>query len=756
MTTPDQSNTDYDASWQDAAEGKPQTLPFDAFDALGTRLASEFAEAERLRYEPEQRWLTDLRQYRGQYEPKVAETLEGRSSAFKRLTATKVDTLTALMLDLLFPNGKERNFSVTASAKPELPDFKLKALRDALEQAANGNALPKDVIQQAIREAAGNAAMKMADVCDDQLSETRYRRSAKRVLFSGHLYGTGVMKGPLAARETSVSFVWDADKKKYIEKIEAHTRPEYTQVPLWRFYPDMEATEIDDCRYVWEHHRLTKAALLDLANGRGFNKQAIVAYAEANKDGRADQRTYEAELRVIGDKQSATLQNAGLYDLFERYGWIDAAELAQCGAEVPADRLHEAVFANIWVLPGGQVIRVQLLRPGSTYPYYLYQFREDETNIFAEGIAAVMRDDQDMTNAATRAALDNAAITAGPQFVFNTQNLAPNSDYTSIYPFKAWLQTKGDDQYSPVKAVELPNYTQPLLKLAEYFQNSADETTMIPRYMAGDNATQGAAATMGGLSMLLGQGKISIKSLAVNFDEGITRPALTALVAWNMLYHPDPDIKGDYVVVARGASSLVAKEVRAQQAMQFTAGLSPEERKYVKFLPLLREKAVAAEFQDIVMSDQEAKAVDENPQAQQAQQLQQMMQQLAIAKGQAEVANLNAEAARKQMDAMLSKARATEVFVKSLYEAIQGAGIAIQNPHIAAAADEIARSAGFVDQTPQTAIPSGQGQAIQPGPTSPVPPSMPSPSAGSAAPVVPDAAAGVGRGIETPAIGAAQ
>lgn len=750
-----QAAQEFDASWEDAVAGR-EPADSDRLSGLGTRLIAEFNEAERMRHNAELRWLMDLRQYKGLYEPEVEASLKDRSKAFKRLTSTKVDTLTALMLELLFPSGKDRNYTLEPSARPSLAPAKMNEIKDALRAATGGGqGVTREVIDAAIRDAATKCAHSMGAVIDDQLSESRYRRTSKAVLFSGCLYGTGVLKGPLATKEQQISYVFDERRRRYIEKVVEHTRPRFEQIPIWRFYPDMEATDIKDCRYVWEHHRLTKSSLIELSRRPGFDEAALIEYSRTYKDGCADRRTYESELRNIGEKQTFTLETSGLYDVFERYGWIDGEDLAACGVDIAQERRHEVFFANVWVMPNGQVVRVQRLRPGAGYIYHLFQFREDETSIFAEGIATVMRDDQDMTNAATRAAIDNAAVTAGAQLVLNMKDLAPNEDTSNIRPFRIWKQISGDSQYSPVKAVELPNHTTQLLSLAQYFEQSADDTTMVPRYMTGDNPTNGAAATMGGLSMLLGQGKISIKSLAVNFDEGITRPALTALVGWNMLYHPDQSIKGDFVVIARGASSLVAKEVRAQQATQFTAGLSPEERKYVKFLPLLREKAAANEFDDIVMSDAEAKEADNNPAMQQAQQVQQMAVELDIAKKKAELLDLTAKTQKTQMETLRQKALAMGEFMKGLYVACQAAGIVIQDPKVAAAADEIARSGGFLDQTPQEQVQAqAQSDAVPtaiPAPQTPQPAPVP-----SAAPAVPQPQAGAERGIETAALGMAQ
>ena len=52
--------------------------------------------------------------------------------------------------------------------------------------------------------------------------------------------------------------------------------------------------------------------------------------------------------------------------------------------------------------------------PGQRYPYHIYYLEQDETNIFGEGYATLLREDQIMLNTALRMMLDNAAKTSGP------------------------------------------------------------------------------------------------------------------------------------------------------------------------------------------------------------------------------------------------------------------------------------------------------------------------------------------------------
>ena len=88
---------------------------------LGAALRGLFREAEAGRRDIEERWLRDLRQYKGVYDPEVAARLHPRrSKAFLRLTRAKVKAANARLMDVLFPGAGERNWSIAPTPVPEI------------------------------------------------------------------------------------------------------------------------------------------------------------------------------------------------------------------------------------------------------------------------------------------------------------------------------------------------------------------------------------------------------------------------------------------------------------------------------------------------------------------------------------------------------------------------------------------------------------------------------------------------------------
>ena len=727
-----------------------------AMDGLGVTLLAEFSRAVLDRRETEERWLKDLRQYRGVYDPEVEALIgENRSKAFVRATRVKVKTVDARVGDLLFPANSERNWTAEPTPNPSIDRETRQQIAQALAEQLQRQPTQQEM-QAAIQKWSKDAANEMTRVIDDQLTESRYKQTARKVLHSGHLYGTGILKAPLVERKTRTKFI--QQNQRWVMKTETYVVPFVDYVPIWRFYPDMSATDLNECRYVFERHLMTRNALADLARKKSFDGNKIREYILANPKGAQTPLYFDAEIREIGERSTSQTQDDGRYEVLERWGWIDGDLLAGQGVEVPMERMHETFFANVWMLPDGTVIKIAL-QPinGVTWPYHLYYADKDETSIFGDGFAAIMRDDQTMINAGTRMVLDNAALAAGPQLEVNMRLLSASENANEMYPFKIWARN-GDDPGNPaIRVVNIPNGLETLLPLIDMFKLNADDVTAIPRYMQGENATQGAAGTASGMSMLMANASIVMKDLITNFDEGVTRSFIEALYRWNMQFNPNNACKGDFDIKARGTASLMAKELRAQQLDQFAATISPEDAPYIKREELLRQRAEAHDLAAIVKTEEEV-ANEQNTdaakkQATMQQQLQEMQLQqssLLLAKMQAEIKKLEAEVER-------IRANALKTHVDAAYAGMQAGGVTTARPDIAPAGDAILQASGWVDQSAahQAANPANLANPATPAnPANPLTHAVPIAPMPARDPVGGQVGANVGehRGIETPEI----
>ena len=713
---------------------------------LGPRLLSEFAQAVLDRRLTEDRWLSDLRQYRGLYDPDVlAKIGPTRSKSFVKKTRVKIKTIDSRVADLLFPAGTEKNWSIDETPNPSVSDEQRAAIINHLKQAilstppAQGQPAPQitqDMVDKAVRDFCKQAAQNMSRTIEDQLVEARYKEVCIQAIHSGHLYGTGIIKGPLVERRVRTRFVME--NRQWVTKTESYVVPFVDFVPVWRFYPDMNATQIDNCRYVYERHQMTASDMADLAERKTFRKDLIINYIKSHPRGEIRVQYIDNELKVIGQRTANQGKVDGQYEVLERWGYLTGEELKQAGVDnVPDERLHESFFSNIWLLPNGEIIKA-VLQPinGVTWPYHMYSFDKDETSIFAEGLATVMRDDQTMLNASIRMILDNSAITSGPMIEVNPMLLSQYDKLEEMAPWKVWTRNQTAPGQRAITAIELPSHLAELQSMAKMFEDNTDEVTAIPRYMTGENVSTGAAGTATGMSMLMGAANIVIKDLVTAWDEGVTRTFLQALYRWNMQFSKDNSIKGDFDVKARGTASLVAKEVRARQLNEFSASTANAlDAPYVKRAVLLRQRAEANELSECVMTEEEFKEEQMNGPAAMQAQIAQTLQQIQVATAQAQLANIQAENAKKQAETFriqaetaLAEAKKIETNVSTVYAALQAGGVATAAPMTSPAGDEILRSSGWTDATPDPRIADLDSPAVQgtqQGTNLPAPPLQP-------------------------------
>jgi len=565
---------------------------------VGNILNMEWNMAESNKLFDERRFLRALRQYRGIYDPEVLNAIHpNRSKAFIRLTRTKVKTYDARMMDIKFPANNDMDWNIQPTEVPELsPEVITDLATQIFDQT--GQIPSKDQLMDIVGKISSASAERMQSEIQDQLQEFDYRNTIRQVIHSGHVFGTGVLKGPMVKEKVTKRWMQVGDTWKQLKIKQLIPTAQF--VPVWDIYPDMSAKEPKDLRYVWQKHLYTKNRLYKLSKRSDFKGEAIRAYIDAYPDGNADYKHYESGLREMSSNMKSDgdtqLPKKEKYELHERWGFMsveNAKMLLPNEDQSTWDAMGPEVACNIWLID--DIIIKAIISPveGAELPYYFYYFDKDETSIFGDGIPEIMRDPQSLYNASVRAMLDNAAISAGPIIEANIDLLADGEDPLAVFPFRVF-QRIGSGVEAGQQAIrinKLPSYTNEFLGLVEFFQSTADESTTIPRSLSGiSEVSGGAAKTATGMSMLMGAANITLKDQVHFMDEGVTSPFIRAMYFWNMEFNKKQDIKGDFNIVARGSKSLVAKEVKMEQINQFLAMTNNElDAQYIKRDVLLRE-----------------------------------------------------------------------------------------------------------------------------------------------------------------------
>lgn len=612
-------------------------------DNLGKGLLAEYQEAVRQRRPWEQRWLMDLRQDMGIYDPEIMARLKKakRSKLFIRLTRVKRRWMRSKMMAAVFPADGSRNWNTSPTKDPEVNPLVLQKALDGFAREW-GRPPANQVERETVREEAAEiAARAMAEVIEDQISEhpgrAGYRGVARKALDQGLRYGHCVLKGPQVEQKEEARYVlptggdgaalggWDLRSQgmAFLPYIEA---PD-----IWRIYPDPNAASAESLRYVFHEHLWTKAEFQKYAQRRDFRGGRMLAHMRRFRDGDADLKDWERDVRTLmGErpdaKESPTIpaDAEDRYRVIERWGWIPGDKLADAGEDLTAlldpgqvERLLELAADEgkgeeeqdqflldcaramdfpclVFMLSTGEIIKyVPQPLKGVAIPYYFWWYEKDEHSMFGDGIPADMRDPQGAFNAALRAAIDHMGAVAGPQVAFNASALADPND-TDIVPFKKWIFNDVENMDTAIKFFSMSSNINEYIRLLEFLQNFIDEVT-VPRYMHGDSRVSGAGRTMRGLSMLMGTFGVNVDELVKTWDDNVAAPFIRAMYHWNMQLNPREDIKGDYNVVAFGSSALVAKEVQSEAyAKALDVSRQPEYAPYIN-----RAKALRGYFRSI-------------------------------------------------------------------------------------------------------------------------------------------------------------
>jgi hypothetical protein len=589
-----------DALMEEDPEEKEQVYYSDFINRLATDLYGQFSKEKGLRYNTERRWLKDLRQYRGVYDPETLVRMDkNRSKAFVRLTRTKVKTLDSRLIDLLFPVNGEKNWSIKTTPVPELDDNTLALIAQQIFMQTGQIPTPEQ-IRMMIHEEAIARAESMEKEMEDQLAEIHYRSIIRSVIHSGNLYGTGVLKGPFIREKVSKRWGKFGDDWAVVEIKKIYPTCEF--VPVWDIFPDMSAKTPDDLRFVFQRHIMGRHKLSDLAKRSDFNGDAIRAYIKGKPEGNAQYEHYECDLRDMstparmGEGENQPDKTGGYtnkYEVIEFWGYIGKEDLIEAGIQGLEDMDECELAVNAWFIENVLIKAVVSPIEGMEIPYYFYYFDKDETSIFGDGIPYIMRDPQMLFNAGVRAMLDNAAISAGPIIEANVELLARGEDPNDIYPFRVF-QRKGvgvDATAQAFRVTSLPSYTNEFMGMVNFFMTAADEVTTIPRYMHGDQGLTGAASqTATGLSMLMGSANITLKDQVKIYDDFVTKRYLRNVYHWNMEFNEKEEIKGDFEIVPQGSTSLIAKEVQLENLNTFL-GIATNEvfQDVVNYDEILRE-----------------------------------------------------------------------------------------------------------------------------------------------------------------------
>lgn len=603
-----------------------------ALRSLGAKTKSLFERYASERIPAEQKWLKNLRQYLGIYDPEVERLLPpNRSRAYPRLTRVKCIAMLSRLMNLMFP-GNEDNWELTASPSPEMsPEAVVQAvnmLMQKLQQASpEGQQVPltQELVDEAVRDLATRQAQQLTAVLKDQLTELGGDQTCdwvalnRDIVDSGIKYGIGVLEGPYVRKIQQSGWVvvgTEGGQPTFQPQTREIYKPQYAHLAVWDFYPDMSGRTLPGEGY-FVRKVMGRSKVRKLAEREDFFEQQIKQVLIQLPNGNYRAKSFETELRTMGlsvhaDQNSVWSSGREKYEILIWKGPVSAKTLKECGVEVPDDMLADEIDAELWMIDNW-IIKAEMnawKRLGvDMQQVHVFCFDEDDTSPIGQGLPGIVRDSQLSICAATRMTLDNASVTCGPNLEINTNLLRADQDLTSVQPYKIWY--RDDDgpssQFAAVRRIEIDGHLSELQALVKMFLEFAEIETFIGPATGGDfqKMPSEPMRTAAGASMLRGDAALPFKDIVRNYDT-FTQSVIWSLVNFNRKFNPEEAPEGDYDVIPRGATSLIAKEVRGAQIDMLSQTLTPDERDHIDERKFVEAKFASRDLQGMLVSPDEA------------------------------------------------------------------------------------------------------------------------------------------------------
>lgn len=588
---------------------------------LGHDLNRMFQQYSGDRLLQEQKFLRNLRQYLGIYDPDIdSELAPNQSRAYPRLTRVKCISMLARIMNLMFP-GNEDNWELTASPSAEMNPVDVKQAVEELlaEYGQQAPEMSMEIIDSAVQRLATKRARDLAKLIKDQLQEIGgdqtldYISLVRQVVFSGIRYGLGVLEGPYLREEKKV--LWGRVNGGFKPMERTIRKPLYEFLPVWDYYPDMSAKTLGSSDGYFIRKVLGRSEVRKLAKRSDFFAAEIKKYLKRDTQGNYRPKEFETELKTIGTKANINdlkKDPHGKYEVIIWKGPVSATKLMQLGVEVPEANQADDIEAEVWMIDG-HVIKADMntwRRLGcDVKTVHTFVFDEDDTSPIGNGLPNVVRDSQMSICAAVRMALDNASVVCGPNLEVNVALLRAGQDLTSVHAYKVW--ERDDDgqtaQFPAVREVQFDSHLDELSQLVELFMRFADMETFIGPATGGDleKTPSEPMRTAAGQSMMKGDAALPFKDIIRNFDF-FTQSVILSLVYFNRKFNPHIVKEGDYDVIARGATSLIAKEVRGIQTDILAQTLTPEDRDWIDEEKFVRQRMATRDMESMMLPKDEA------------------------------------------------------------------------------------------------------------------------------------------------------
>ena len=482
---------------------------------------------------------------------------------------TQMDAIVAQEQQAFVAGAQESGADVASALQSDqLPALPPEAVTELLKQA-------KVELREEVISHAKQQAKLLEQHLYDKTTEGGYRRAVLEFADDFATYPFACMHGPFPTVRTET--VWKDNK--FVE--ETKVAWVFERVSPFDLYWTADSTNTQDGTAVFIRKMVGYDYLYDCRRlakddpDSGYRYEVIDQLIEDAHEGHVP-REWLAWFDQNPETRLTSLQwtRGDNAEILIRYGRFSGHELAEMGfLELDKKQLYETKT----IMCGGQVIYCQINKNPSQYkrPVFTASFESRNNSIVGCGLAQKLLSIDKAYRATVNLALYNLSLASEP---------VTEVEITRIlqYAPDEWVE---DPQIAPgmvivadgdrmgngsraVKFTQIPTTTEAALRLATYIFEQAHVISNIPAALHGQPVGSGANRTVRGLLTLQGNTLKPIQSALMNLDLGVIEPMVTLLYMLLVMYDDDFEYTGDAKIVAKGAASMVEREMDKQAAME--------------------------------------------------------------------------------------------------------------------------------------------------------------------------------------------
>lgn len=513
----------------------------------------------------------------------------GGAEVFAGITGSKIRAISSWLRDILV-DQPEKPWGIEPTPVPELGPDVIEELMGIVEVEIQAwmqqtGVVPQqeivnmyyrvlyDELYNRVMEEAKTRAHRMELLIEDQMVEGDFQRQFSAFLDDFCTFPAAIFKGPIPLMKRDLK--WGMSPNGTVApEVTEKVKVSFKRVSPFDIYPSPNSETVQQ-GYIFEKHKMSSSELYNYIGVQGYSEEAIRAVLEEGDcGGLSDWLTQPIDYqRMQAEDRTSLFANSrteSTFDVLEFWGPVSGRMLREWGMRVEdPQRVYEicALLIKDWV-----IFAEVNPNPLGQRPYYKACYDPVPGAFWGQALKDILDDAQQIVNASARAMVNNMAFASGPMVGVNVERLSPGTAIDSIQPwqvFKFQNDPMGGagGQAPPLEFFQPNSNVNELMGMMEKYYQLADDLSGMPRYMQG--VSNSASRTASGLSMLMNAASKGLRQLVATIDREVLSRLVEACYGHNMIFHPDPGVKGDLCVVARGASAIVHKEAVQARRNEF-------------------------------------------------------------------------------------------------------------------------------------------------------------------------------------------